>query len=62
MPVCRKHLIDPDTFEKTTLMPPVGSGPYTVAEVEPGKSITFKRDPELLGARSPGQSRALQFR
>ena len=38
---------------------PVGSGPYTIAKVDPGKAITFKRDPELLGPRSSGQSRAL---
>ncbi len=30
-------------FEKTTLDPLVGSGPYTVESVDPGRSITYKR-------------------
>ncbi|MFY9461856.1 MAG: extracellular solute-binding protein [Candidatus Sungiibacteriota bacterium] len=30
-------------FEKTTLEPPVGSGPYAVESVDPGRSITYKR-------------------
>jgi microcin C transport system substrate-binding protein len=30
-------------FTKTTLTPPLGSGPYVVAAVQPGQSITYKR-------------------
>lgn len=53
MPVLPRHRIDPDQFEKTTLVPPVGSGPYTVAKVDPGKSITYKRDPDYWGRDLP---------
>jgi peptide/nickel transport system substrate-binding protein len=53
MPVLPRHLIDPDKFEKTSFVPPVGSGPYLVAEVKPGASITFKRDPNYWGAKLP---------
>jgi peptide/nickel transport system substrate-binding protein len=53
MPVLPHHLIDADSFEKTSFAAPIGSGPYTVAEVEPGKSITFKRDPNYWGANLP---------
>ncbi len=53
MPVLPKHLIDPDKFETTSLMPPIGSGPYTIARVDPGKSITFKRDPSYWGRDLP---------
>jgi peptide/nickel transport system substrate-binding protein len=49
MPVLPRHLIDPERFEKTSLFPPTGSGPYTVAKVDPGKSISFKRDPNYWG-------------
>ncbi|MGH6832139.1 MAG: extracellular solute-binding protein, partial [Methyloceanibacter sp.] len=49
MPVLPRHLIDPERFEKTTLFPPTGSGPYTVSKVDPGKSISFKRDPNYWG-------------
>lgn len=53
MPVLPKHLIDPDRFEQTTLKPPIGSGPYTVAKIDPGKSILFKRDPNYWGRDLP---------
>lgn len=49
MPVLPRHLIDPERFEKTSLIPQIGSGPYTIAKVDPGKSIQFKRDPDYWG-------------
>ena len=49
MPILPKHLIDPEQFERTTLAPPIGSGPYTVSKVDPGKSITYRRDPNYWG-------------
>jgi peptide/nickel transport system substrate-binding protein len=49
MPILPRHLIDPGRFEKTTLAAPIGSGPYKVAKVDPGKSITFSRDPAYWG-------------
>jgi peptide/nickel transport system substrate-binding protein len=53
MPVLPKHLINPDTFENTTLTPLIGSGPYVIDKVDPGKSITFKRDPNYWGRDLP---------
>lgn len=49
MPILPSHLISRDTFETTSLAPPVGSGPYIVAEVDAPKSITYKRDPDYWG-------------
>ncbi|MGE0564403.1 MAG: extracellular solute-binding protein [Pseudolabrys sp.] len=49
MPVLARHAIDPGKFESTTFEPPVGSGPYTVSDVQPGDSVTFKRDPKYWG-------------
>jgi peptide/nickel transport system substrate-binding protein len=49
MPVLPKHAIDVATFEDTSLAKPVGSGPYVVADVDLGKSITLKRDPNYWG-------------
>lgn len=46
MPVVPKHAIDPTTFEQTTLSPPIGSGPYLVAEVVAGRSISYRRNPD----------------
>jgi peptide/nickel transport system substrate-binding protein len=53
MPVLPRHLIDPERFEKTTLAAPVGSGPYKVAKIDPGKSISFQRDPNYWGRDLP---------
>ncbi|MGA8691313.1 MAG: extracellular solute-binding protein [Methyloceanibacter sp.] len=53
MPVLPRHLIDAESFEKTSLVPPIGSGPYLVDKVEPGKSINYKRDPHYWGANLP---------
>jgi len=53
MPVLPHHLLTADTFEKTTLKPPIGSGPYVIDKVDPGKSITFKRDPNYWGRDLP---------
>ena len=49
MPVLAKHAIDPDTFEETSMTPPLGSGPYLVGKVDPGKSITLTRNPDYWG-------------
>jgi len=53
MPVLPRHLINPETFEDTTLKPLVGSGPYRVAKVDPGRSITYERDPNYWGKDLP---------
>jgi microcin C transport system substrate-binding protein len=43
LPVLSKAYWSGKDFEKTTLDPPLGSGPYKIASVDPGKSITYKR-------------------
>jgi peptide/nickel transport system substrate-binding protein len=53
MPVLAKHAIDPDKFEETTFEALLGSGPYTVAAVKPGKSVIFKRNPNYWGRELP---------
>lgn len=35
------------------LRPPIASGPYTVSEVKPGKSITYKRNPDYWAKDHP---------
>ena len=45
MPVLPSHLLDEESFQKTTLEAPVGSGPYTIERIDPGRSLTYKRDP-----------------
>ena len=53
MPILAKHAIDAAKFEDTTLTKPIGSGPYTVGEIETGKSVTLKRDPNYWGRELP---------
>jgi peptide/nickel transport system substrate-binding protein len=53
MPILPKHAVDPATFEETTFKPPIGSGPYLVSDVDPGKSVTFRRDPAYWGRDLP---------
>jgi peptide/nickel transport system substrate-binding protein len=53
MPILPKHAIDPATFEQTNLAKPIGSGPYVVANVDVGKSVTFQRDPNYWGRALP---------
>jgi len=49
MPVLAKHAVDPARFEETTFTAPVGSGPYLVNDVDPGKSVTLVRNRAYWG-------------
>jgi peptide/nickel transport system substrate-binding protein len=49
MPVLPRHAVSPETFEETSFAPPLGSGPYVVGAVDPGKSVTLKRNPAYWG-------------
>ncbi|MFP3545962.1 extracellular solute-binding protein [Rhizobium sp. SIMBA_035] len=55
MPVLPKHLIDPETFDRTSLTALVGSGPYKIKTVKPGESITYERDPNYWGKDIPSK-------
>lgn len=53
MTVLPKHYYQAHPFDKTTLEPPLGSGPYRVASVDQGRSITFERVDDYWGADLP---------
>ncbi len=53
LPVLSKAYWSGRDFEKTTLEPPLGSGPYRVVFVEPGRSITYRRVADYWGANLP---------
>ncbi|MEE9317913.1 MAG: extracellular solute-binding protein [Rhodospirillales bacterium] len=44
-----KHYWESRAFNKTTLEPPLGSGPYVIDSFEPGRSITYKRVKDWWG-------------
>ncbi|HEY8565322.1 MAG TPA: extracellular solute-binding protein [Beijerinckiaceae bacterium] len=49
MPIFPAHATDPARFAETTLAPPIGSGPYAIAEVKPGERIVLKRRTDYWG-------------
>ncbi|HTV45453.1 MAG TPA: extracellular solute-binding protein [Stellaceae bacterium] len=53
MPVLSKKYWSGRDFEKPTLTPPLGSGPYTIATVDPGHSITYRRVADYWAADLP---------
>ncbi|MGL5117225.1 MAG: extracellular solute-binding protein [Beijerinckiaceae bacterium] len=53
MPALARHDVKRETFEQPTFKPPLGSGPYVLAEIEPGKSFTLRRRPDFWAADLP---------
>ncbi len=43
LPILPKHYYENLDFSKTTLVPPLGSGPYKIKEIKPNRSIVFER-------------------
>ncbi|MCB2129246.1 MAG: ABC transporter substrate-binding protein [Rhodobacteraceae bacterium] len=48
-PILKKAQWDGKDFAESSLEVPVGSGPYTVDKFEPGRFISFKRNPDYWG-------------
>src|SRR5262249_38798457 len=48
MPVLPEHYWRNRSFNETTLKQPLGSGPYRIVSIEPGRSIVYKRDADYL--------------
>jgi peptide/nickel transport system substrate-binding protein len=53
MPILARHAVNVATFEETSMTAPMGSGPYRVATVRPGASVTFVRNPDYWGRDLP---------
>ncbi|MFM2129372.1 MAG: periplasmic-binding component of superfamily transporter, yejA, partial [Pseudomonadota bacterium] len=49
LPVLPRHYWADKDFDRTTLTPPLGSGPYRVAEVDPGRAVTYERVRDYWG-------------
>jgi peptide/nickel transport system substrate-binding protein len=52
-PILKKAEFDGKDIEATGLAPLTGSGPYVVDQVDPGVSITYRRNPDWWGADLP---------
>ena len=53
MPILSKSYYLAVPFDETTMEPPLGSGPYRVETVDPGRSVTYRRDPDYWGRDLP---------
>lgn len=49
VPVLSKKFYEKYSFDTPSMTPPVGSGPYIAADINPGKSITYRRNPDYWG-------------
>jgi peptide/nickel transport system substrate-binding protein len=52
-PILKKADWEGVDFAQSSLRVPVGSGPYRIAAFEPGRSITFERNPDYWGRDLP---------
>ena len=52
-PILQKAQWEGKDFTATTLEPPIGSGPYVVDAFEPGRFISFKKNPNWWGKDLP---------
>ncbi len=55
LPIISKAYYTANDFEKTSLEAPLGSGPYRVESVDPGRSITYARVEDYWGADIPAR-------
>ena len=53
MPILPKHATDPETFDKSTLKAPIGSGPFTLTEISAPNYTVYKRNPDYWAKDLP---------
>ncbi len=53
MPIISKAYYQGRAFGETTMEPPLGSGAYRVASIDPGRSVTYERVADYWGAALP---------
>jgi len=54
-PILPRHAIEVETFDQSSIEPMIGSGPYVMDEIVPGKYITYKRDPDYWAKDIPSR-------
>lgn len=61
MPVISKAYYSKNDFEKSSLKPPMASGPYKVKAMDAGRYIVYERDPKYWGANIPSRRGYFNF-
>ena len=52
-PIFSKAHTDAENFDKSTLTPPIGTGPYVFDEIQPGKRVVYKKNPDYWAKDLP---------
>ncbi len=52
-PIFDKNTTDTATFDKSTLTPPIGSGPYVFKKIIPGRRVVYEKDPNYWAKDLP---------
>ncbi|WP_045389516.1 extracellular solute-binding protein [Falsirhodobacter sp. alg1] len=52
-PILKKAQWDTQDFTQSSLVPPIGSGPYVVESITPDRSITYAKNPDWWGKDLP---------
>jgi microcin C transport system substrate-binding protein len=53
LPILPKHYFEGREFDRTSLEPPLGSGPYRIKSFEPGRNVVYERVEDYWGANLP---------
>jgi peptide/nickel transport system substrate-binding protein len=61
MPVLSRRVTDVANFEQASFAIPVGSGPYRIAEVDPGEKLILRRNPAYWAKDLPSQRGFFNF-
>ncbi|MHB8811616.1 MAG: extracellular solute-binding protein, partial [Desulfobulbaceae bacterium] len=64
LPVLSKAFYEKHGFDAQgdkSMLPPVGSGPYLIDRVDPGKAVTYRRNPEYWGNHHPTRKGMYNF-
>src|SRR5690606_8953882 len=61
MAIIPEHFFKGKDFEKTGMEPLLGSGPYKVVKVEPGRAVVYQRDPNHWSRDIPSNKGYFNF-
>ncbi len=53
LPILPRHAIDAENFQRSSLKPMIGSGPYVIDSVRPGEVVVLKRNPDYWAKDIP---------
>ena len=61
LPILSKKFYEEHSFGENSNTPPLGSGPYKITQVNPGKSITYQRNPDYWAVDHPVRKGMFNF-